>query len=132
VIYSNPTDLGEPLGAYSHIAVSDGGLVSIAGQVGAKRDGTVAEGDFAAQLVETFENRRLALASEGLEPSDLLQLTTYLVSADDISIFYETRTRIFAELFPDRKYPPNTLLVVKRLVQPELLVEIAALAVKPA
>ena len=34
--------------------------------------------------------------------------------------------------FPNGAYPPNTLLVVSRLVQPELLVEIEAMAVKPA
>ena len=34
--------------------------------------------------------------------------------------------------FPNGAYPPNTLLVVSRLVQPELLFEIEAMAVKPA
>jgi hypothetical protein len=39
---------------------------------------------------------------------------------------------VFPAYFPDGVYPPNTLLVVSRLVQPELLVEIEAMAVKPA
>jgi hypothetical protein len=42
------------------------------------------------------------------------------------------RAEVFPRHFPDGVYPPNTLLVVSRLVQPELLVEIEAMAVKPA
>jgi hypothetical protein len=42
------------------------------------------------------------------------------------------RGEVFPRYFPDRVYPPNTLLVVSRLVRPELLVEIEAMAVKPA
>ena len=126
--YSNPQALAEPLGAYSHVA-SANGLVSIAGQVGADRDGAVADGT-ANQVVQAFANVRLALEAEGLEPSDLLQLTTYLITPDDIPVFYEARAKVFAEMFPDGGYPPNTLLVVSRLVQPELLVEMSALAVR--
>jgi enamine deaminase RidA (YjgF/YER057c/UK114 family) len=128
VNYSNPQALAEPLGAYSHVA-SANGLVSIAGQVGADRDGVVADGT-ADQVVQAFANVRLALEAEGLEPSDLLQLTTYLITPDDIPVFYEARAKVFAEMFPDGGYPPNTLLVVSRLVQPELLVEMSALAVR--
>jgi enamine deaminase RidA (YjgF/YER057c/UK114 family) len=126
--YSNPEALAEPLGAYSHVA-SASGIVSIAGQVGADRSGIVADGT-ANQVVLAFDNVRLALEAEGLQPSDLLQLTTYLITPDDIPVFYEARAKVFASMFPDGGYPPNTLLVVSRLVQPELLVEMAALAVR--
>ena len=126
--YSNPQALAPPLGAYSHVAVA-GDLVSIAGQVGADRDGVVAKGT-ANQVLQAFENVRLALETEGLEPTDLLQLTTYLVNVDDIPVFYEARAEVFSEMFPEGAYPPNTLLVVSRLVKPELLVEMAALAVR--
>ena len=132
VAYSNPAALSEPLGAYSHVASGRGRLVAIAGQVGADADGNVVgEGDCAAQVVQTFENVRVALAAEGLRPADLLQLTTYLVDADHIATFYEARAGVFAEMFPDGRYPPNTLLVIDRLVRPELLVEMSALAVAP-
>ena len=42
------------------------------------------------------------------------------------------RREAFPAYFPDGVYPPNTLLVVSRLVNPELLVEIEAMAVKAA
>jgi enamine deaminase RidA (YjgF/YER057c/UK114 family) len=35
---------------------------------------------------------------------------------------------LFAEFFPDKKYPPNTLLVISHLVRPEFLVEIEGIA----
>ncbi len=41
----------------------------------------------------------------------------------------ETRKEIFAKLYPSGAYPPNTLLVISRLVKPELLIEIEAIAV---
>ena len=57
-----------------------------------------------------------------------LAFTTYLIDADDIPRFFEARNELFPGLYPDGSYPPNTLLVIDRLVQPELLVEISALA----
>jgi enamine deaminase RidA (YjgF/YER057c/UK114 family) len=132
VTYKNPTELGQPLGAYSHIASGSGRLVAIAGQVASEGGRIVGEGECAAQVVQTFENVRRALAAEQLLPRDLLQLTTYLVNADDIPAFFEARARVFEELFPDGAYPPNTLLVISRLVRPELLVEMSALALAPA
>jgi 2-iminobutanoate/2-iminopropanoate deaminase len=131
VVYSNPAELGTPLGAYSHVATGSGRLVAIAGQVASDGDRLVGQGDCAEQVVQTFENVRRALAAEGLTPSDLLQLTTYLVSEDHISIFYEARAQVFGEMFSNGAYPPNTLLVVDRLVRPEFLVEMSALAVAP-
>ena len=129
VKYSNPPELGETLGAYSHVATGTGRLVSIAGQVGGDRDGNVAEGDLKAQVAQTFANLRTALGSEGVGLSDVIALTTYLIDADDIAKFFEARNELFPELYPDGSYPPNTLLVIDRLVQPELMVEISALAI---
>jgi enamine deaminase RidA (YjgF/YER057c/UK114 family) len=132
VAYSNPPELGEPLGAYSHVASATGRLVAIAGQVAVDGDRLVGGGDCGAQVAQTFENVRRALAAEGLHPRDLLQLTTYLVRASDIPAFYEARARVFRQMFPEGSYPPNTLLVIDRLVRPELLVEMSALAIAPA
>jgi hypothetical protein len=39
---------------------------------------------------------------------------------------------VFPTYFPDKAYPPNTLLVISGLVKPELLVEIEAMAVRPS
>lgn len=105
--------------------------MAIAGQVASDGNRVVGQDDCAAQVVQTFENIRRALAAEGLEPRDLLQLTTYLVRADHIPAFYEARAQVFERMFPDEAYPPNTLIVIDRLVRPDLLVEMSALAIAP-
>jgi enamine deaminase RidA (YjgF/YER057c/UK114 family) len=38
------------------------------------------------------------------------------------------RKELFARLYPEGRYPPNTLLVISRLVEPEFLIEIEAIA----
>jgi hypothetical protein len=40
----------------------------------------------------------------------------------------EFRLREFPRMFPDGKYPPNTLLIVDRLVQEAFLVEVQTIA----
>ena len=47
---------------------------------------------------------------------------------DYVAGFYAAREQHFAEHFADGEYPPNTLLIVKALVRPELRVEIDATA----
>jgi 2-iminobutanoate/2-iminopropanoate deaminase len=131
VTVHNPDGLGAPLGLYSHVAEATGSrTIVIAGQVGVDRDGKiVGDGDVAAQTRQTYENVGLALASAGATWADVAKVTTFLVSEDLIDGFYGAREETFATLFPSGAYPPSTLLVVRRLVHPELLVEIEALAV---
>jgi 2-iminobutanoate/2-iminopropanoate deaminase len=62
----------------------------------------------------------------------IVRFQTFLTHAADIEGFMQARKELFPRYFPDGVYPPNTLLVVSRLVVPELLVEIEAMAVKPA
>jgi hypothetical protein len=40
----------------------------------------------------------------------------------------EWRLREFPKLFPTGAYPPNTLLIIDRLVKEELLIEVSAVA----
>ena len=63
---------------------------------------------------------------------DVVRFQTFLTEAADIDRFMAARREVFPLYYPDGAYPPNTLLVVTRLVQPELLVEIEAMAVRPA
>ena len=61
----------------------------------------------------------------------MVQLTTYLTNADSIPVFMSARGELFPKLFPGGKYPPNTLLVIDRLVKPEFLLEVEAIARVP-
>jgi enamine deaminase RidA (YjgF/YER057c/UK114 family) len=127
----NPDVLAAPLGLYSHVAEARGSrIVVVAGQVAVDRNGAlVGDQDIAAQTRQAYENLGLALSSARATWSDVVRMTTFLVSETLIDGFVSARERTFAALFPDGSYPPNTLLVVSRLVRPELLVEIEATAV---
>lgn len=127
-----PEGLGEPLGRYSHVSVAQGEIVHIAGQVGMAENGELAgDGGFDAQVRQAFTNLRTALAAVGAKPRDLAKTTTFIVGTDQdqLDTFMRVRGEVFAELFPDREYPPNTLLFVPRLVETQLLVEIEGVAV---
>jgi 2-iminobutanoate/2-iminopropanoate deaminase len=126
-----PPGLGAPLGMYTHASVGRGDLVAVAGQVGMDAQGRLAGLDLASQARQAYDNLRIVLAAAGCGYSDVLKMTTYLVSEDLIGEFMNARSVIFAELYPDGGYPPNTLVIVSRLVEPDLLFEVEALAVRP-
>ena len=60
---------------------------------------------------------------------NVVQFTTFLVHSQDVSKFYKWREREYPKMFPNGKYPPNTLLVIDRLVQEQFLIEIQTVAV---
>ncbi|HVC13813.1 MAG TPA: RidA family protein [Acidimicrobiales bacterium] len=127
-----PEGLGEPLGRYSHISIARGTeLITVAGQVGITSDGELAgDGSLGAQTAQAFRNVVTALASLGLGPKDVFKTTTLLVGNDNLDAFMQARTAIFEELFGDGEYPPNTLLVISRLVEERFLVEVEAFAMR--
>jgi 2-iminobutanoate/2-iminopropanoate deaminase len=128
-----PKRFGPPLGMYSHGMVAPGGeIVVVAGQVGMDEGRKVAVGDVGAQTKQALENVRAIVEAAGCTMGHIVRLQTFLTHAEDIPGFMAARADVFPKYFPDGAYPPNTLLVVSRLVQPELLVEIEAMAVKPA
>ena len=125
---SNPPSLGAALGQYSQIArVKASEFIFIAGQVGARRDGAIVEG-FDEQCEQAFENTRLALESCGATWANVVQFTTYLVHSQDIPLFMSYRLRRFPSFFSNGVYPPNTLLMIDRLVKESLLFEVQTIA----
>jgi enamine deaminase RidA (YjgF/YER057c/UK114 family) len=85
-----------------------------------------------SQVEQVFANLGLILADLGVGFEAVVQFTTYLTRADSIPAFMTARGEIFPKLFPGGKYPPNTLLVVDRLVKPEFLLEVEAIARLPS
>jgi len=124
----NPASLAKPLAAYSNIArVKASEFLFIAGQIGNERDGKIPT-DFESQCAQVFANIGAALASQGAGFANIVAFTSYLVHAQDIPKFAQYRAREFPRLFAGGPYPPNTLLIVDRLVHEELLVEVSAIA----
>ena len=119
---SNVEALGKPLGQYSHMTrVKAAEYLFIAGML-APGDG------FDAQCSGVFAQIETALKSAGAGWGNVVQSTTYLVHSQDIPRFMQWRLREFPRMFPDGKYPPNTLLVIDRLVQEQFLVEVQTIA----
>ena len=129
----NPPELGTPLSLYSHLTYvgASQATVYIAGMVAVDREGnSVGVGDVCQQLERVFENIRLALNAENLTWANIAQFTTYLTDTVYIDAFIEWRKTKFPTMFREEKYPPNTLLIVNRLLRAEFLVEVQAVAVK--
>ena len=127
----NPENLGKPLGQYSQITRvrNASEYVFIAGQLATDRaGGVVGADDFDAQCTQVFANIGAALASVGGGWKNVVQFTTYLVHSQDVPKFMAFRKREFPRMFADGAYPPNTLLMVDRLVQEPFLVEVQAVA----
>jgi enamine deaminase RidA (YjgF/YER057c/UK114 family) len=126
----NPDVLGKPMGQYSQVTrVKASEFLFVAGQLAGDKDGNiVGAGDFDAQCQQVFTNIEAALRSQGADWAHVVQFTTYLVHSQDIAKFMAYRLREFPRLFPNGVYPPNTLLIVDRLVQEAFLVEVQTIA----
>jgi enamine deaminase RidA (YjgF/YER057c/UK114 family) len=118
----NVEALGKPLGQYSHVTrVAAREFLFIAGML--------APGEtFDEQCDGVFAQISETLKSAGADWQNVAQFTTYLVHSQDIPKFMQWRLREFPRMFPDGKYPPNTLLVIDRLVQEQYLVEVQTVA----
>ena len=130
---TNPAGVHPPVGRYSHLAqVKAGELLFLAGQFAIDIEGNlVGEGDAAEQTRKAYENIREVLKSAGASFDNVVQLTTYLVGRESVQPYLDARTEVFAEIYPDGQYPPNTLLVISGLMTEEMLVEITAVAALP-
>lgn len=126
----NPDSLGKPLGQYSHLTrVKASEYLFIAGMLAADRDGKLFGGDdFEAQCGQVFRNIEAALNSAGAGWDNVVQFTTYLAHSQDIAKFMAFRLREFPRMFPSGAFPPNTLLVIARLVAEPFLVEVQTVA----
>jgi len=120
---TNVESLGKPVGPYSHVArVKGGETLYIAGML--------APGEtFEAQCASVYSQIEQALKSAGGGWRNVVQFTTFLVHSQDIAKFYRWREQNYPRMFPDGRYPPNTLLVIDRLVQEQFLLEIQTIAV---
>jgi enamine deaminase RidA (YjgF/YER057c/UK114 family) len=126
----SPSQLGKPLGQYSQITrVKASEFIFIAGQLSTDVAGAViGEHDFDAQCTQVFRNIEAALTSVGCDWQNVVQFTTYLVHSQDIPKFMKFRERHFPSYFKNGIYPPNTLLMIDRLVQEPFLVEVQTIA----
>jgi 2-aminomuconate deaminase len=132
---SEPAGRATPRGRFPHLRRA-GDFVYVSGTssrrpdnsfVGAIADefGTVTL-DIRAQTRAVIDNIRDILSDAGAGLSDLVQVTTYLVSMNDFGGYNE----VWAEYF-DETGPTRTTVAVHQLPHPQLLIEIQAVAYVP-
>jgi enamine deaminase RidA (YjgF/YER057c/UK114 family) len=128
VEYINPEGACPAQGLYSHVGKAAGSeLLLIAGQLSVGADGSVVgKRDFEAQFKQTFSNLGDVLKGLKGDFNDVVKFTTYLVHSQDIEKFMALRAALFPKLFRGPLYPPNTLLVVNRLVKEDFVIEVEA------
>ena len=114
-------------GGYSQVVEVRGGrTLYISGQIALDSSGqVVGSGDFTAQIRQVFANLKARLDEAGASFNDVVKLNFYLTDASDIQILRDVR-----DSYVNREQPPaSTLVIVKQLLRPELLIEVDAIAV---
>lgn len=134
VEYINPPGACPAQGLYSHVGKPAGSeLLFVAGQLSVAADGSVAgKGDFAAQFRQVFSNMGDVLKGLGCDFNDVVKFTTFLVHSQDIDQFMQLRAELFPTLFRGPNFPPNTLLIIDRLVKESFLLEVEAIVRAPS
>lgn len=133
VWYENPPGTAPAQGLYSHVGTSTGSrLVFVAGQLSVNmNDEIVGKGSFEQQFEKVFSNMGDVLKGLGCDFNSVVKFTSIFVHSQDIELFMRLRKALFPKLFKGPLYPPNTILVIDRLVKEEFLFELEAIVGVP-
>jgi enamine deaminase RidA (YjgF/YER057c/UK114 family) len=128
VWYENPPGTAPAQGLYSHAGASTGSrLVFVAGQLSVNvNNEVVGRGSFEQQFAQVFSNMGDVLRGLGGDFNSVVKFTSIFVHSQDIERFMRLRQDLFPKIFKGPLYPPNTILVVDRLVREEFLFELEA------
>lgn len=125
----NPAGLEKPIG-YAHVAKITGGtIVHVAGQAPFDEHGqVVGKDDFVAQFRQVVQNLKTAIEAAGGRPDQYAVLTIYITDLEA----YWNNTKILGSAYREvfgKYFPAITLVEVKRLYNPDCLIEISGIAV---
>ena len=115
--------LGPAISHYTD-AVRFGDLLFISGMVAWDHEGNVVgKGDVVAQTEAIFNSMGQILAQGGCSFADVLTVTVFLKNIADRDKINPVRKRVFGNT-----RPASTLVEISKLVYPDLLIEINAIA----
>jgi len=125
----DPNGLERPVG-YAHIAKITGGtVVHVAGQAPFDERGqVVGKGDFVAQFSQVMSNLKTAIQALGGRPNQYAVLTIYITN---LEAYWDNKKPLgaaYRQVF-GKYFPAITLVEVKRLYNPDCMIEIYGVAV---
>lgn len=103
-----------------------GGLVFVSGQMAFGADGKLSGSEVGAQTAQVLANLAAVLKRAGLSLTDVVKTSVWLTQASDFPAFNETYAKVFGTHRPARS------TVISGLALPQALVEIEAIAARPA
>jgi 2-iminobutanoate/2-iminopropanoate deaminase len=119
--------MAEPVSHFTHV-VTVGRLVFVSGCVASDANGKVVGGsDVVAQARQVHENIKRCLTAAGATFADICKVTVYVKNMADREKINTVRKEYFGA-----SRPASTLIEVSRFVSSDYLLEIEAIAVKPA
>ena len=112
------------------IRVRAGEILFIAGQPSIDVEGNiVGVGDMVAQTRQVYENLGNVLESAGASFSNVVELTTFIVGRENLPAHLEVISELYPTLFPDGKYPTDTVAIIDGLYMEDFLLEVKAIAI---
>jgi len=125
----DPQGLETPVG-YAHIArITGGTVVHIAGQAPFDENGqVVGKGDFVAQFTQVMRNLKTAVEAVGGHPNQYAVLTIYTTRLEDYWGSKKPLGAAYRAVF-GKHFPAITLVEVKRLYNPDCMIEISGVAI---
>ena len=125
----NPKGLEAPVG-YAHVAkITGGAVVHVAGQAPFDEKGqVVGKGDFVAQFTRVMSNLKTAIETADGRPDHYAVLTIYVTNLEAYWNNTKPLGTAYRAVF-GKYFPVITLVEVKRLYNPDCMLEISGVAV---
>ena len=121
--------LATPNGHFSQATAIEarGRLVFISGMTARTKDGTIAGvGNVEAQTRQVCENLKAAVEAAGGNLKDICRVDVYVRNIEHFSVIHKVRQEYF-----EVPLPASTMVEVAKMVSPDYLIEISAIAVIP-
>lgn len=121
-----PPEVAAPTSLYAHAVETPVNvrMLHVSGQLGVRTDGTT-PADFEGQYRQVWANIAAILKSGGMDKSDIVKMSTFLVKPEHVVPARTLRDEIMQGL-----RVASTLVVIQALAAPHFLVEIEVTAAK--
>ena len=121
--------LRAPSGHFSQATTVEarGRLVFVSGMTARRPDGTIAGiGDIEAQTRQVCENVKSAVEAAGGTLNDVCRVDVFVRNMEDFETIHKVRREYFSP-----PLPASTMVEVTKMVSPDYLIEMSAIAVLP-